>query len=54
MQCRRPQFDPLGWEDSLGKEIAIHSSILAWREVGTAYTWEALTQELCPQHIDNG
>ena len=22
---------PLGWEDPLEKEIAIHSSILAWR-----------------------
>ena len=23
--------DPLGWEDSLGKGMATHSSILAWR-----------------------
>jgi len=22
---------PLGWEDLLGKEMAIHSSILAWK-----------------------
>ena len=22
---------PLGWEDPLGKEMATHSSILAWR-----------------------
>ena len=29
-QCRRCRFDPLGWEDSLGKEMATHSSILAW------------------------
>ena len=25
----------LGWEDSLGKEIAAHSSILAWRILWT-------------------
>ena len=24
-------FDPLGWEDSLEKGMATHSSILAWR-----------------------
>ena len=24
------QIQPLGWEDSLEKEIATHSSILAW------------------------
>ena len=24
-------FDPLGQEDPLGKEMATHSSILAWR-----------------------
>ena len=23
-------IQPLGWEDPLGKEMAIHSSILAW------------------------
>ena len=25
------KFLSLGWEDLLGKEMAIHSSILAWR-----------------------
>ena len=25
------QVRPLGWEDPLEKEMAIHSSILAWR-----------------------
>ena len=30
-QCRRPMFDPLGREDPLEKEMATHSSILAWR-----------------------
>ena len=29
-QCRRPEFNPWGQEDPLEKEIAIHSSILAW------------------------
>ena len=29
MQETRIQF--LGWEDTLGKEMATHSSILAWR-----------------------
>ena len=28
MQCRRPGFDP--WEDPLQKEMATHSSLLAW------------------------
>ena len=27
----RPKFEPLGQEDPLEKEIATHSSILAWR-----------------------
>ena len=30
-QCRRCGFDPLGREDPLEKEMATHSSILAWR-----------------------
>ena len=30
-QCRRPGFDPWGQEDALEKEMAAHSSILAWR-----------------------
>ena len=29
--CRRPRFNPWGWEDSLEKGMATHSSILAWR-----------------------
>ena len=28
---RETQFRSLGWEDSLEKEMAIHSSILAWK-----------------------
>ena len=28
------QVQPLGWEDSLQKEMATHSSILAWRICG--------------------
>ena len=31
LQCRRPRFDPWVGEDPLKKEMAIHSSILAWR-----------------------
>ena len=31
LQCRRPWFDPWGWEDPLEKGMASHSSILAWR-----------------------
>ena len=34
-QCGRPRLDPnvgdLGWEDALEKEMAAHSSILAWK-----------------------
>ena len=29
----------LGWEDSLEKGIATHSSILAWRMPWTVYPW---------------
>ena len=29
------QFQSLGWEDPLEKEMATHSSILAWRIPGT-------------------
>ena len=32
LQCRRPESDPWGWEDSLEKEMATHSSILTWTE----------------------
>ena len=28
--CRRPGVRSLGWEDPLEKEMATHSSILAW------------------------
>ena len=31
LQCRRPGVWSLGWEDPLEKEMAIHSSILAWK-----------------------
>ena len=29
-QCWRPRFDPYVLEDSLEKEMATHSSVLAW------------------------
>ena len=31
MQCRRPGFHPYVRKDPLGKQMATHSSILAWR-----------------------
>ena len=36
-QCRRHEMQvrSLGWEDPLEKEIAIHSSILAWEILWT-------------------
>ena len=34
-QCRRRGFDPRGWEDPLEKEMATHSSILAWEILRT-------------------
>ena len=39
LQCRRPAWVwSLGWEDSLEKEMATHSSVLAWRIPGTGET----------------
>ena len=31
----------LGWEDPLEKEMATHSSILAWEIPGTGRAWQA-------------
>ena len=31
VQCRRPGVRSLGWEDPLEKEMATHSSTLAWK-----------------------
>ena len=31
LQCGRPGVQSLGWEDLLEKEMATHSSILAWK-----------------------
>ena len=33
---RETQVQSLGWEDPLEKEMATHSSVLAWRIPGTA------------------
>ena len=33
---RETRVPSLGWEDSLEKEMATHSSVLAWRIPGTA------------------
>ena len=34
-QCRRCRFDLSGWEDPLEKEMATHSSTLAWKHPWT-------------------
>ena len=34
-ELQETQVGPLGWEDSLEKDTANHSSILAWRIPGT-------------------
>ena len=31
LQCRRPGFNPWGWDDPLEDGMATHSSILAWK-----------------------
>ena len=35
------QVHPLGWEDPLGKEMATHSSILAWDNPMVRGAWRA-------------
>ena len=35
LQCRRPRFWSLGQEDPLEKEMATHSSVLAWKTLWT-------------------
>ena len=32
---RETRVRPLGWEDPLEKEVAIHSSTMAWKILGT-------------------
>ena len=34
-QCRRSAFDPWGWEDPLGKDMATHYRISAWEILRT-------------------
>ena len=34
-QTQEIQFQPLGWEDPLEKEMATHSSIFAWKTTWT-------------------
>ena len=36
---RKTWVRSLGWEDPLGKGMATHSSILAWRIPWTVYPW---------------
>ena len=35
---------PLGWEDPLEKEMATHSSILAWETSWTEGAWQAIVR----------
>ena len=45
-QCRRYNYEmcagSLGWEDPLEKEMATHSSILAWRILMDRGAWHAI------------
>ena len=43
---RETQLQSLGWEDSLEKEMVIHSSILAWRIPMDRGTWQATVHGL--------
>ena len=36
------RVQPLGWEDPLEKEMASHSSILAWEILWTEGAWQAI------------
>ena len=45
-QCWRPGFDPLGQEDPLEKEMATHSSILAWKNPMDRGSWWATVQRV--------
>ena len=40
------QVRSLGWEDPLEKEMAIHSSIFAWRIPWTKGAWRATVHEV--------
>ena len=44
--ARDVKFWSLGWEDTLEKEMAIHSSILAWRIPWTEESGELQSMEL--------
>ena len=41
-QTQETQFQSLGWEDPLEKEMATHSDILAWRIPWTEKPWQAI------------
>ena len=41
-RCKRRGFNFLGWEDPLEKEMATHSSILAWRIPRDRGAWWAM------------
>ena len=41
LAVRETQVQSLGWEDPLEKEIAIHSSALAWKSPMKGGAWQA-------------
>ena len=41
LQCRRPGFDPWGWDDPLEDGMATHSSIHAWKIPRDREAWWA-------------
>ena len=45
---RETRVQSLGWEDLLKKEMATHSSILAWRIPGTEEPWWAALYGAAP------
>ena len=52
------QVRSLGWEDTLEKEMATHSSILAWRipwpeEPGGLRPWDHKESPLSPGHFSS-
>ena len=39
LPMQETQVQPLGWEDALEKEVATHSSILAWETMDRGACW---------------
>ena len=45
------QIQSLGWEDPLEKEMAIHSSVLAWKNPMKGRAWQATVHEILQAKI---